>query len=346
MEAFKNTLVGKSCNLKKKIEKLPEELRKLWINREFISFLDKFKDIISIVPNDKRQRKAISTDIQEKITPVLPFLPELGYSFDNEVHKRMHARYKHLLKLCDGPKHSSGELRREVASSSNKYLVNILCPKRKKFCTDDFFKQHLTFISGRWEEQTLKVEKQFKSQKQSDLSVSRFYGHKYNLQQIALDFLDQSYIYPLNYTTFPPLPGVYFIYHVGETQLYEGSQISPSTDYPVYVGMSRKSIADRLRDHRGKIEKASKTEQLTKTQQTELVKLKMTDFVVRFMIVDIQHYAPSIEGMLIEYFSPVWNSQTTPFAFGSGDRRGNLWHEVHINKDPKTIENVLRALKI
>ena len=42
MEDFNGSLVNKSCNLKDEIEKLPQELRMFWIDRKFISFLDKF----------------------------------------------------------------------------------------------------------------------------------------------------------------------------------------------------------------------------------------------------------------------------------------------------------------
>ena len=247
MEGFKSSLVGKSCNLfEDEIENLPEELRKLWIDRKFTLFLDKFKDIITNGPTDKSRRKVISTDIKKRINPVLPFLSELGYSFDNEVHKRIHECYEGLSKLYNDPlPRLSGEFPRRVASSSNKYLVNILCPERKIFCTDDFMKQHLTFISGRWEEQTLKLKIDFKSHEQKDL------------QQTAPDFLDKSYIYLLSDTTFPDLPDVYLIYHVGKTQLYEGSQVFPSIENPVYVGMSKRdTISRRLKTHLRNIRKA------------------------------------------------------------------------------------------
>lgn len=397
MEDFKSSLVGKSCNLKDEIEKLPEELRKLWINRKFILFLDNFKDTISNILTDKRRKTTISPiDVQVGIYPVLPFFSELGYSFDNEVHKRIHECYKELLKLCDDPGRQPGELPRMVACLSNKYLVNILCPERKIFFTDDFMKQHLKFISGRcrWEEQTLKVEEEFKAHKQRDLSAVRFYGHEYDLQQIALDFLDKSYIYPLNDTTFPELPGVYLIYHVGKTQLYEGSQVSPSIDYPVYVGMSKKNISKRLKAHRYNIktaidkqtgqekqtdeeeeeqteeeqtEKEKSEEERTEEEQTQEeqtegkklsenkqterrppagVKMELSDFVVRFMIVDIEHYACCIESMLIEHFCPVWNSETVKLSFGNAVDSNNDWHKYHIKKDADTITRILDLLKI
>ena len=365
MEDFKSSLVGKSCNLKDEIKKLPEELRKLWIDRKFISFLDKFKDIISKVPTDKRQKRAIFIIIRDIQDPVLPFLSELGYSFDNEVHKRIHECYKDLSKMCDDLGRLSGEFPRRVATSSNKYLVNILCSERNIFCTDNFMKQHLRFISGRWEEQTLKEQEEMRVefQKQEDLSVSRFFGQTCVLLRTALNFMDKLYIYPLD-STFPERPGVYFIYHVGKTQLYEGSQVCPSTRYPVYLGMSETNIAKDIEDHREKIEMTSEPEQSTESQQTdeegqteeektergtqrEVVRLELTDFVVRFMIVDIEHCARNIEGILIEHFNPPWNSQTmAQFSFGNAKDSGNLWYKFHISKDPETIENVLRDLKI
>ena len=172
------------------------------------------------------------------------------------------------------------------------------------------------------------------------MSDSQFFGHICVLQRTALNFLEQLYNYPLG-STFPRRPGVYFIYHVGKTQLYEGSQVFPSTSYPVCVGMSRTNIANRLRDHCRKIKRASNPEQLT-----EGGKLELTDFMVRFMTVDNKYYAPSIELMLIEYFSPVWNSETMAFSFGNANDDQNLWYRFHMDKDTETIENVLSDLKI
>ena len=76
------------------------------------------------------------------------------------------------------------------------------------------------------------------------------------------------------------------------------------------------------------------------------MKLELSDFVVRLMNVDIHHYVPCIESMLIEYFSPVWNKQVMAFSFGNAKDEENLWHKFHISKKRDTIENVLRYLKI
>ena len=111
----------------------------------------------------------------------------------------------------------------------------------------------------------------------------------------ALQLMDKLYIYPMDpeILKFLKRPGVYFIYYVGETDLYEGSQVSPSTHYPVYVGQSKNNIGNRLRVHYKKIEEAKN--------------LHLTDFVVRFMILNNEYQPLTIEKRLIEDFSPVWN---------------------------------------
>lgn len=282
------------------------------------------------------------------------FLPELGYSFDREVHSEICACYGKLLELCGGRDDFSAELQRSpLARSVNRYVDNILCTERAKICPD--IKRLLEFLSKHYEEQTFKVEEELRLEFQ--LSDSRFFGHTSVLQRTALNFLGKLYVYPLN-STFPQFPGVYFIYHVGNTQLYQGSQVFRSTRYPVYVGMSTTNIAERLGDHRRKIEDASNPKQPTQRQQSlrqrqrqqtlqnEGVKLQLTDFVVRVMIVDIKHYAPCIESMLIEYFSPVWNKEVMAFSFGNANDDRNLWHQFHISKNPVIIEDVLRHLRI
>ncbi|KAJ7376069.1 hypothetical protein OS493_037178 [Desmophyllum pertusum] len=81
-------------------------------------------------------------------------------------------------------------------------------------------------------EQTFKVEEELRLEFQKK-SGSRNSGYICVLQRIVLEFMDNE---------FPERPGVYFIYYVGKTKLYEGSQVSTSNDNPVYVGQSKKSI--------------------------------------------------------------------------------------------------------
>ena len=337
-DRFKSSRVGKSSNLAEETENLSNgKLKDHWNKREFKKFFKEFESIIKVSKKSKEETTLPLNDIYG----TLPLLPELGHSFDCDVHKAVHGCYSELLEL-----HVNDDFSKNLARSISKYVDNILCTQREKFCPD--IKQLLTFLSENCEEQTLKVEEEMRPQfqQQSDLSFSpRFSGHKYVLQKIALNFLEKLYIYPLG-SKFPKRPGVYFIYHVGKTQLYKGSQVFPSTIHPVYVGMSTCNIADRLKDHWDKINMASKPEQSTTSEQTEEAKLELTDFMVRFMIVDILHYVPCIETMLIEYFSPVWNSQAMSFSFGNAKKKKNLWHKFHVTKDAKTIDDVLRYLKI
>ena len=338
-ESFKSIHEGKFNNVDEEIKKLPDELENNWNNREFKEFLEKFKGII----DRKKLERNGNFRGHDKINAILPLLPELGYSFDHNVHSEIFACYSEL--LADRLYTDESVRRRILVSSINRYVDNILCTEKEKMCPE--IKRLLTFLSNNCEEQTFEVEEEMYLffQKQNDLSVSRFFRPKYVLQQIALNFMGKLYIYPLT-SNFPERPGVYFIYHVGKTQLYEGSQVSPSTRYPVYVGMSQKNIAERLGDHLRNIKKTSDKKQSTKSQQTEGMKPEPSDFMVRFMIVDIEHYVRCIESMLIEYFSPVWNSEAMAFSFGNANDSGNLWHKFHIDKDQKTIENVLRYLKI
>lgn len=336
-DSFKSIHVDKSSNLKEEIEKLPPELKDLWRKRQFAKFLKNVENDLAAKENEGERRHA--KDLSEII---LPFLLELGCSFDNNVHKLIISCY---LKVTA----DSAEQRLSIARSCNRYVDSVLSRERLELVPDvaeilAFSVQELIPLS---EEQTFKVEEEMRLefQKQIGSHISRVSKCKYALQEIALKFMDKLYIYPLD-STFPELPGVYFIYHVGKIQLYEESQVFPSARYPVYVGMSKDNIARRLRDHHKKIEDTKKRTLRRQQNETEGVKLELTDFVVRFMIVDVAHYAPCIEGMLIEYFNPVWNSEAMKFSFGSGDRLGNLWYEFHNRRDPKTIENVLSYLKI
>lgn len=356
-DSFKSTHVGKSSSLEEEIETLPEKMKRFWLRRQFVQFLQTFRRHLSCFP--KNGKTLAARRLVKIIITTLPFLSEFGFSFDKDVHHWIISCYKKCLNILTG--FVDIELQQSLARSCNRYVDNVLSTGRLGLVSDvEYIAENIVLVGKLLafsaeeliklsEDQTFKVEEKLRLefQKQSDLSVSRFSGHRYVLQRIALEFMDKLYIYPLEDTKFPQLPGVYFIYHVGRKQLYKGSQVFPSTRYPVYVGKSETSIANRLRDHRQKIKSANESVQSTDGQQrTEVVKLELTDFVVRFMIVDIEYYAPCIERMLIEYFSPVWNKEAMKFSFGSGDCPGNLWHEFHHRRDPKTIENVLRYLKI
>ena len=148
----------------------------------------------------------------------------VAYSFDRNVHLETYACYSKLLKylLYEGRFRSTAAetVQQSLPSSINRYVDNILCTEREKMCPE--IKRLLTFLSDNCEDQTFKVEELNCVSKKICLFLLDFFGHKYVLQQIVLNFMDKLYVYPLDNTTFPERPGVYFIYHVGKTQLYEG----------------------------------------------------------------------------------------------------------------------------
>ena len=129
---------------------------------------------------------------------------------------------------------------------------------------------------------------------------------------------------------FRKLPGVYFLFYIGEEELYPGSFIIGSQSVPVYVGMSAFDISTRLRDHRAKIGRAKDFD--------------VADFAVKVMFVDNRHYAPCIEGMFIEDFVPVWNRETLGISFGS--QKNSLWEKYHVHKDPDVCNDMERKLNI
>ena len=96
--------------------------------------------------------------------------------------------------------------------------------------------------------------------------------------------------------------------------------------------MSRSNILDRLRDHSEKIVDAED--------------LELRDFAVRFLIVDIEHYAPGIEGLLIEYHNPLWNKdKNINFSFGNAHAENNNWRKYHVIQDESTIKNMIKLVR-
>ena len=156
--------------------------------------------------------------------------------------------------------------------------------------------------------------------------------YKYMLLKISLKFVEKLPLLPLpgsgDIDKRFQCPGIYLIYYVGakEKPLY-GGQVSSSEDQPIYVGMSTVSAFTRLNIHRGRLEKAKD--------------LQVQDFKVRFMSLDIEHYAPCIEGMLIEYYSPLWNDTAVKLSFGNANDESNNWYKYHVDEDDKTIKNII-----
>ena len=156
------------------------------------------------------------------------------------------------------------------------------------------------------------------------------------LQEAAVELANRFPTMPLttsiNYLTeCQQFSGVYMIYYVGETSLY-GDQVSSSQTQPVYVGMSSTDILSRLTEHKKKVENAKD--------------LVLGDFAVRFIIVDISPYASAIEGMLIEYYNPLWNqNKIVAFSFGNAGDKNNNWKKYHVNQDKQTIKRMIECVR-
>ena len=153
------------------------------------------------------------------------------------------------------------------------------------------------------------------------------------LQRISVELVKELSLYPLSKSDDYPgkrsqFPGVYLIYYDGETSLY-GNRVRPSKDKPIYVGMSKTSVLERLNYHRGRLEEAKD--------------LQVQDFKVRFMSLEIDDYAPCIEGMLIKYYEPFWNCRNgseVNLSFGNSKSNNNTWYKYHIDEDKKRRETV------
>ena len=155
------------------------------------------------------------------------------------------------------------------------------------------------------------------------------------LQEIAVKFVENSPTFPLTISNdylgkCTNFPGVYLIYYIGKTSLYE-ELVSSSRDQPIYVGMSESDILVRLNHYYDKV--------------AESYDLKEKDFVVRVLIVDVEYYAPCIEGMLIEYYNPLWNDSTVQFSFGNSDDEDNNWNKYHVAKDEDTRKDMIKRVK-
>ncbi|PFX22791.1 putative RNA-directed DNA polymerase from transposon BS [Stylophora pistillata] len=232
------------------------------------------------------------------------------------------------------------ELSTWQAMSCNRYLSRILCTDVMNFPNNSIpqcLNRCEILLRRRLKKHELRVEDNLRRCNKFETgteSPSPSVDDEDNsvLQRISVDFMETSYIYPLGSSTnwYPKLPGVYSIYYVGKKPLYEGL-VKPSIAEPIYVGMSKTSISVRLKDHLGKINRAKD--------------LKVRDFIVRFMTVDNKHYAPCIEGMLIEHFNPIWNSETVGISFGNAGSRESDWNKYHIQKIPWTRRHMPNKLR-
>ena len=155
------------------------------------------------------------------------------------------------------------------------------------------------------------------------------------LQEAAVEFAEESSTLPLTTSIdylheCPLFPGVYLIYYNGETSLY-GNGVNCFKGRPIYVGMSKGDISQRLERHHTKINRAEK--------------LDLADIFVLFIIVNINHYAPSIEQTLLEFYDPLWNNGQVRFSFGNADGENNKWKKYHIDQDEDIIKDMMGRVR-
>ena len=159
--------------------------------------------------------------------------------------------------------------------------------------------------------------------------------YRYFLQEAAVELAERLPTLPLT-TSIDYLndrfffPGVYLIYYDGETSLY-GDVVNRFKGRPIYVGMSKGNILERLKHHH-KIIKGAKD-------------LDLDDISVRFIIVDVNHFAPAIEEMLLEFYDPLWNNGKVKFSFGNAVGENNNWKKYHIDQDEDTIPDMIGRVR-
>jgi hypothetical protein len=151
--------------------------------------------------------------------------------------------------------------------------------------------------------------------------------------------------------------GIYAIYYQGEFPYYR-KFVGKSPEMPLYIGKAipdgaRKggqtvsaessiAVLRRLREHAKSIEQVSN--------------LKIDDFYCRFLIVD-DIWIPLAESILIERFSPIWNTLIEGFGIhdpGAGRRlqKKSIWDTLHPGRkfaeglpDNSKADNIIRGLQ-
>ena len=288
-------------------KQLPTDLRKLFLNGEW----EKFR-------TEVLKKFAITLKLSKCLFVICPFL---GLSREREVHELVQQFY--LLYYCDDQDDWLENWGKRIVKRRQKERIlqaADLARKLKKRLRDNHYVYDEKIL-------TFEVESEFrrKCQETPELQDGSL------LLKAAKKFLSSIGIWLKLDGKFPRLPaGVYFLFYIGEKELYPGSFIIGSQCVPVYVGMSASDISKRLRDHRAKIGRAKD--------------LDVADFAVKVMLVDNRHYAPCIEGMFIEDFDPVWNKETLGISFGS--RKNSLWEKYHVDKDPDVCSDMERKLSI
>ena len=309
------------------MEELAEELRELWKEQKFEDFLKKVHELLKYLKRSNNDKEIEASKASVEFT--LHLLPELSKNENRPIHKYIQEIYS-LCKIF--------EPTRALAKSCNEYVRSVFCTEIRKRATFAGIQRCLeistsVFIELGIEREQLKVEdevcKEHGKRNKDD-------GYKCSLQKVAVEFQKKSPIFPItiykSYRTRDCFPGVYLIYYIGETSLYR-KLISHSQVQPIYVGESRNNIFERLRTHCRRLEEAKD--------------LREKDFIVRFIIIDhdLQHYAPCIEGLLQDFYSPLWNDKTAKLNFGNAVEANNNWNKYHISLVEDEREKIIKRVE-
>ena len=307
-------------------EKLPTDLQRLLSSGDYKQFLE---EALSEFASNLKLSKCL-----------LAICPVLGLSNENEVHKLVQRFFS---VNCDDQETKHFTRSKHAYVTNTKFIEllpddwlgkcgegikEILEEKRQARIKEATFLRELRDTCYVFDVAKLTFKVEFELGRKFRETPELQEGSL--LLEAAKEFLSSIEIWLKLDEHFPPQPGVYFLYYIGEKELYPGSFVIGSPHVPVYVGMSASKISTRMADHKKKIGKAKH--------------LDVADFAVKVIFVDIRHYAPCIEGMFIEHFDPVWNRETLGISFGS--RVSSLWRKYHVDEDLDVSKEMEQKLNI
>lgn len=307
-------------------EKLPADLQRLLSSGDYKQFLE---EALSEFASNLKLSKCL-----------LAICPVLGLSNENEVHKLVQRFFS---VNCDDQETKDFTRSKHAYVTNTKFIEllpddwlgkcgegikEILEEKRQARIKEATFLRELRDTCYVFDVAKLTFKVEFELGRKFRETPELQEGSL--LLEAAKEFLSSIEIWLKLDEHFPPQPGVYFLYYIGEKELYPGSFVIGSPHVPVYVGMSASKISTRMADHKKKIGKAKH--------------LDVADFAVKVIFVDIRHYAPCIEGMFIEHFDPVWNRETLGISFGS--RVSSLWRKYHVDEDLDVSKEMEQKLNI
>ena len=303
--------------------------RKHWNKQKSEEFLNNIHKISKDLASKASKRKKEKAS-KAKVKAGLPSLQKCWEYKDSEIHQKIQEIYS----WCE-----VFEFNKTLTTSCNTYVRTVLSDSkllrsagfvRILSCLD--ISKRISIKLGIEKGKVICVEKEIhegaKRRKKDDKLESI-------LRKVAVTFVEKLNIFPIITREdfpdkYPHFAGVYLIYYVGQTSLY--GKLDGSCQVPIYVGKSDNDILGRLFDHRRKIVGAKD--------------LEVTDFVVRFMTLDIESYALTIEAMLIAHYKPLWNDKSVKLSFGNARDPNNNWYAYHVAKVKCRRREIMKRVRV